>query len=277
MITITQFRKIKGFEDYEIDNDGNVYSHITNKILKNNLLSNGYYHVTLYKEGKTYHKQVHRLVAIAFLPNPHNLPQVNHKDENPKNNHIELTLDSEGNIVVDYEKSNLEWCTAKYNINYGTGNERRAVKMRGFKHTEETKRKLSEINRGKKVSEETRRKLSESHKGYEVSEETRRKLSESLKGIPKSEEHKAKLSKAVVAVDNDNNVVYEFPSTREAQRQGFNSGSVSACCRNCYTKQNINYYKGYEWYFKSDWLEMQKEKATPVKKELPYQLSLQFD
>lgn len=56
-------------------------------------------------DGKTKMLSVHRLVATSFIPNPHNLPQVNHKDENKENNNV----------------SNLEWCTAKYNTNYGTG------------------------------------------------------------------------------------------------------------------------------------------------------------
>lgn len=58
-----------------------------------------YYGVSLRKDGKYYNKTIHRLVAEAFLPNPDNLPCVNHKDENRLNNHID----------------NLEWCTYRHN------------------------------------------------------------------------------------------------------------------------------------------------------------------
>lgn len=85
-------------------------------------VSKSYYDVTLC--GK--HKLIHRLVAEAFIPNPNNLPQVNHKDENKANNSV----------------SNLEWCNASYNINYGSRNEKSASKHRGMKRSEETKRKM---------------------------------------------------------------------------------------------------------------------------------------
>ena len=63
-------------------------------------------------ERKDY--KVHRLVAMAFIPNILNLPVINHKDENKSNNIV----------------SNLEWCTPKYNSNYGTANQRRSEKQR---------------------------------------------------------------------------------------------------------------------------------------------------
>ena len=73
-------------------------------ILKPNLANNGYMQVTLYNNAKRHKFLVHRLVAIVFLPNPDNLPQINHKDEDRQNNEV----------------SNLEWCTAEYNNAYGT-------------------------------------------------------------------------------------------------------------------------------------------------------------
>ena len=72
----------------------------------------GYFSIKLlneYGDRKTYH--VHRFVAETFIPNPDNLPCVNHKDENKLNNRID----------------NLEWCTHKYNTNYGTCVERQSL------------------------------------------------------------------------------------------------------------------------------------------------------
>ena len=81
------------------------------KIMKNTVNRYGYEYIYLTKNYKKNYFSIHRLVAYVFIPNPNNLPQVNHIDENKLNNTI----------------GNLEWCTSKYNINYGTHNERVAV------------------------------------------------------------------------------------------------------------------------------------------------------
>lgn len=109
------WRDIEGYHNYQVSNLGRVKSLNYNKtgkekILKNSKNKDGYLFARLYKEGKVKTFKVHRLVAQVFIPNPDNLPQVNHKDENKTNNCVE----------------NLEWCTAQYNTNYGTHNERMA-------------------------------------------------------------------------------------------------------------------------------------------------------
>ena len=84
------------------------------RILRQDKTSAGYYLVTLCRDGVHFHCSVHRLVAEAFVPNPENLQQVNHKDENKSNN----------------LPSNLEWCDRIYNTNYGTGIYRSSSKKR---------------------------------------------------------------------------------------------------------------------------------------------------
>jgi hypothetical protein len=105
---------------YQVSNEGNVkslnYNHTGNeRILRPADNGHGYLNVFLCKDGKTKTYYLHRLVASAFIENPDNLPQVNHKDENPSNNNVE----------------NLEWCTCKQNINYGTRNARIAESKKG--------------------------------------------------------------------------------------------------------------------------------------------------
>lgn len=102
-------KDIKGFEGlYAVTSCGRVWSYKSNKFLNPNVHRNGYTSVCLYKDRKQHRVLVHRLIAEAFIPNPDNLPEVNHLDENKEHNWI----------------NNLEWSTVKYNRNYGTRNAR---------------------------------------------------------------------------------------------------------------------------------------------------------
>jgi len=108
-----EWRPIIEYEgSYEISNYGRVKSNKRYElILKTTLTKNGYLGISIRHNGGRKFELVHRLVAKAFIPNPHNYPQVNHKDEVKTNNNV----------------TNLEWCTNSYNINYGTGIEKRRV------------------------------------------------------------------------------------------------------------------------------------------------------
>ena len=100
---------IKGYEGlYAVTSCGKVWSYQNNRFLKP-FLTRGYFRVRLYKYNSSKQFFVHRLVAMAFFPNySKKLSQINHKDENKINNCV----------------GNLEWCNAKYNINYGNHNKR---------------------------------------------------------------------------------------------------------------------------------------------------------
>lgn len=118
------WKDVVGYEGlYQVSNLGNVrsidrwelsrskYRFRQGCLLKKYMNRYGYYVVNLYKNANGTPTPIHRIVAMAFLPNPFNLPCVNHKDENKTNNAV----------------INLEWCTYKYNCNYGTGIQRCAM------------------------------------------------------------------------------------------------------------------------------------------------------
>ena len=129
------WKDIKGYEGlYQISNKGRVYSiprsinksdgktqFVRGRILKPYIKQNKYLEADLCTEGKVKRYLIHRLVAEAFIPNPNNLPEVNHKNEVKTDNNVE----------------NLEWCTPKYNTNYGTGRQRQAASRRANKNVNE--------------------------------------------------------------------------------------------------------------------------------------------
>ena len=96
-----------GFPGYQVSDAGRVKRTINGKILRPVCYSNGYYVVNL--SGRRI--GVHRLVALAFIPNPDGSPQINHKNE----------------IKTDNRVENLEWCDSKYNNNYGSRTQKASV------------------------------------------------------------------------------------------------------------------------------------------------------
>lgn len=123
-----EWKDVEGYEGlYMISSYGRVKSlgncnsnNSKERILKLIEISNGYLHVNLYKDGKMKIYTVHRLVSHEFIPNPLNLPEVNHISE---------PLYDESNkdfAKKDNRVANLEYCDHKYNINYGTHNERQS-------------------------------------------------------------------------------------------------------------------------------------------------------
>ena len=103
------WKPICGYENYIVSKSGEVKNIATGTVLKQHGNGKGYLHVCLYDSNhKAKTIMVHRIVAKTFIPNPNNLPQVNHIDEDKTNNHV----------------NNLEWVTSEQNINHGTHNYR---------------------------------------------------------------------------------------------------------------------------------------------------------
>lgn len=126
-ISIEEWKNIPNYEDYQVSTLGRVKrlayykkvcggskQYCKERILKPQKIERGYQAVMLSKNSKVKSFLVHRLVAMVFIPNPDNLPQVNHKDENTSNNCVD----------------NLEWCNQCYNSNYGTSKYRISDKLK---------------------------------------------------------------------------------------------------------------------------------------------------
>lgn len=136
--TITQYSKFgKRYEKF-----------YDNKLLKLSTTSDNYKCVQLSKNGKPKDFFVHRLVALAFIPNPENKPQVNHIDCDPSNNHV----------------NNLEWVTQSENMKWAV---KCGAQLGG--------------NRGKHLSDETKEKLRNARLGSHMPESAKKKISDGVR------------------------------------------------------------------------------------------------
>lgn len=105
------WKTIDNFENYEVSNLGNIRNKETKELKNMPINYYGYRMVCL----NSHKMLVHRVVAMMFIPNPNNYPQINHKDENKENNCVD----------------NLEWCSPKYNSNYGNQSKKISNALKG--------------------------------------------------------------------------------------------------------------------------------------------------
>lgn len=262
------WRTIPGYSpNYEVNSIGQVrvvnYNNSGRpRILKQRLNKEGYCRVGIADEsGVRKGCFAHRLVALAFIPNPDNLPVVNHKDENPRNNCVD----------------NLEWCTVKYNCNYGTGiaRQREAQKI-AFARPEHAKRML-EISKARYRDPEYRKRFSIARKqwyanlpqkrkdelrlnriGQKRSAESKQKMADAqlrrwaLEGGDGSMAHalkKASLAKQRPVLCVSTGV--EYPSIKEAAAaSGILAKLISACCSyNTRPSRRMHKTRGLIWIY----------------------------
>ena len=181
------WKDIIGFEGiYEISNLGRIRRIKTGRILSTRRYDGWYITVTLYKDKKRYGKLLHRLVAETFVPNPYDLPEVNHLDEDKTNNRAD----------------NLEFCDRKYNNSYGS----RMDKIRDTKlkngHINEEYSGLDKKSYGKKYYQDHKEEIKEYNNKYreehkeELKEKRKKYYQEHKEEIKKySEEHKEESKK----------------------------------------------------------------------------------
>lgn len=201
------WKDIPGYEGlYKVSNTGKIFSVVTNRELSVIQKKDGYTCISLCdKDHNKKQYRVHQLVAKAFIPNPNNLPMINHKNEIKNDNRVE----------------NLEWVTAKQNSSYGTRPERISEKLKGVPKSKEAiekrlatmKEKLSKMTKeerqamfGRTWSDEKRQNFAISHRKENLSKETLERMSYS--NILNRQYEYAK-NLLIFKTLNDSGIVYE--------------------------------------------------------------------
>lgn len=172
------WKDIPGYEGlYKVSNTGKIFSVVTNRELSVIQKKDGYTCISLCdKDHNKKQYRIHQLVAKAFIPNPNNLPMINHKNEIKNDNRVE----------------NLEWCNNFYNSNYGNRNLILSKKLKGVPKSKEAiekrrmtmKEKLSNMSKeerramfGRTMSEERKKQMSIEKRKENLSQETIKKMS----------------------------------------------------------------------------------------------------
>lgn len=260
------WKDIPGYEgEYQVSNLGNVrscdrwiYPNGKGKWLKKGQMRfkfqapDGYVRTALSRNGRTIHFPIHRLVAMAFIPNPLNLPFINHKDECKSNNFVFVYPDGS----IDERKSNLEWCTAKYNCNYGTKGQMASISLKKVKvgipiiQMSLNGEYIKEYQNSEKAAEENgfwRENISSCCRGEKISAhgylwryKDEQRYVEAQKRLMKKKRYR------IIGVSQetkDGKVVAQYSSIKEAALK--TNINETAICMVCAGKRNIA--GGYKW------------------------------
>lgn len=256
--------QVRSVDHNTMGKDGKLH-HIKGRILKQAEDKDGYKRVVLCKNGVNYYLSVHRIIAMTFLPNPDNLPVINHKDIDPSNNKVE----------------NLMWCTVKENNDWGDHKE----KVRATKHATmgdpvvqiDLNNNIAKIWHSAAIASDfgySRSSISQCvinkkkyHKGYKwvklenYKPELSKEEIEYYKNmpIPPFKRSPAYNDRAIVQLTLDGQYVREWPAIACVNDYGYNSICVGDCVR--HRQRTTNEYR---WMYKEEY-QNTKEIETELK------------
>lgn len=239
------WKKIKGYEMYEVSTEGEVRRINSKKVLKpfyrgSSKQKSRYLGVKLCKDGTEKTFAVHRLVAEAFIPNPLHLPQVNHKDGNKINNSVD----------------NLEFCNNSYNIWHSynvihTSKPKISMSVLQYNKNGELIRKFDSINMASKELNIDSSSISSVCKGKRktAGEQIWRYEEECAGNIEKFADGR---NKQVVKISKYGEAIEIYESAIKASKDCniLSSSNIAGCCKK---KRGFNYAGGFMWRYVDDY------------------------